>query len=129
MARRLPAISLLCAWLCASGAMLDVTQVFAWTRMFTGYAGTESFAAAVRDTFDPGRPCEICRAVSRAREASGDRAPAVPPSGSDRMILICERSDVFVAGSAKRAWPDVPSSRAMARSGDVPVPPPRARLA
>jgi hypothetical protein len=125
MARRLPAISLLLAWLCASGAMLDVAQVFAWTRMFAGYAGTESVAAAVRDTFDPGRPCAICRAVSRAREAAGQRAPAVPPSGADRMVLICERSEVFVAGPAKREWPDAPISCAVARSGEVPVPPPR----
>jgi hypothetical protein len=126
MARRLPAISLLIAWLCASGATLDVAQVFAWARMFTGYAKTESVAAAVRDTFDPGRPCAICRAVSRAREAAGQRAPAVPPTGTDKMVLICERSNVFVAGPEKRAWPDSPRSCAVTHSGDVPVPPPRA---
>jgi hypothetical protein len=125
MFRRLPAISLFCAWLCASGAMLDVAQVFAWARMFTGYARSESVAAAVRDTFDPARPCALCCALGKARQASGQHVPAVP-SGGDRMILVFERPDVFVAASPERAWPDFPGARAVARACDVPVPPPRA---
>ncbi len=81
MSRRLASISLLTAWLCASGAMLDVAQVVAWTRMFAGYARTESIAAAARETFDPGKPCAMCRAVSKARDAGCDRhAPAVQAS-------------------------------------------------
>jgi hypothetical protein len=129
MSRRLPAISLFCAWLCASGAMLDVTQVFAWTRMFAGYAKTESVVSAVRDTFDPCRPCALCKAVCKAREASSQHAPAVPAAGGDRLTLISERPDRFVAVCNERAWPEARSSRAVIRAGDVPVPPPRALLA
>jgi len=129
MFRRVSAISLLCAWLCASGAMLDVAQVFAWTRMFAGYARSLSLAAAARETFDPGRPCEICRAVSKAREASGQHGPAAPSAGASKMVLILERPSVFVALSASRTWPVIPSVRAQERSADVPVPPPKAGVA
>jgi hypothetical protein len=129
MLRRLPAISLLCAWLCASGAVLDVAQVFAWTRMFTGYARSESVIAAARDTFDPARPCALCCALRRARQADQPRAPAVPAAASDRMILILERPGVFVADAPERGWTDAPAARAAARACEVPVPPPRATLA
>src|SRR5277367_3965041 len=64
VSRRLPAISLICAALCASGTLLDMAQVFAWTRMFAGYARNESIAAAARETFDPAKPCALCCAVS-----------------------------------------------------------------
>jgi hypothetical protein len=129
MSRRLPAISLFCAWLCASGAMLDVTQAFAWTRMFAGYARNESVVSAVKDTFDPGRPCALCRAVSKAREASNQHGPSVPSAGGDRMILISERPDRFVVLTDEKVWPEACSCCAAIRTGDVPVPPPKSRLA
>jgi hypothetical protein len=128
MSRRLPAISLMCAWLCASGALLDMAQVFAWTRMFTDYASVEPLSAALSDTFS-GRPCEICRAVTSAREAAGQRAPAVLSAGGDRMILIFDRPEVFVAAPSERAWPKVTLVRAVSRICDVPVPPPKAPAA
>lgn len=109
--------------------MLDVTQVFAWTRMFAGYARTETVAAAVKDTFDPCRPCALCRAVCRAREASSQHAPAVPSAGGERMILIFERPEKFVALRGEQAWPEVRTFSAVNRAGDVPVPPPRPLLA
>ena len=129
MFRRLSAVSLLLAWLCASGAMLDVAQVFAWARMFANHASTESFAAAARETFDPGKPCEICRAVSKARDASSRHAPAVPSAGGQKMLLILERSAPFFALSAQGEWPLTPPARAEARAVDVPVPPPRPGVA
>jgi hypothetical protein len=129
MSRRLPAVSLFVAWLCASGAMLDVAQVFAWARMFTGYARNESVVAAVRDTFDPARPCALCCALSKARQAEGRGVPAAPAMSGDRIILILDRPEVFVAESPERAWPDDALVRPAARTGDVPVPPPRDTVA
>jgi hypothetical protein len=130
MSRRLASISLLTAWLCASGAMLDVAQVVAWTRMFAGYARTESIAAAARETFDPFKPCAVCRAVSKARDAGCDRhAPVVPAAGIEKMVLILERASPFVASPARTAWPEMARGCAPVREADVPVPPPRAALA
>jgi hypothetical protein len=127
--RRLPALSLLCAWLCASGALLDVAQVLAWTHMFAGYARTESIVAAARETFDPAKPCALCCAVGRAREASKQHGPAVPAASSEKMLLICERAVPFVAAPSLRSWPEMTPVWALMRIGDVPVPPPRADLA
>ncbi len=125
MFRRISAAGLLCAWLCASGAMLDVAQVVAWARMFEGYARTQSLALAAKETFDPAKPCGICRAVSKARAATEGRVPAVPSAGAEKMILIFERCAPFVALAAPRSWPRVAPCRAPACVADVPVPPPR----
>lgn len=125
MSRRISVISLFCAWLCASGALLDVAQLVAWTRMFAGHAGTESIVAAAKDTFDPGKPCALCMAVSRARQASGQHAPAVPSAGSEKMVLIVDCPAPFVAATGAREWSEMPAVKAAAPCGDVPVPPPR----
>jgi hypothetical protein len=105
--------------------MLDLAQVFAWSRMFAGYARSESIVAAARETFNPDKPCAICRAVSRAREASGQHAPPVPRAGSDRILLILENPAPFVAAAPARSWPDAVPGLAATRSAEVPVPPPR----
>lgn len=124
MLRRLACLSLLFAWFCASGALLDVAQGVAWTRMFAGYARTESVAAAARDTFDPGRPCALCRAVSQAREA-GPRTLA-PDAGAQKLVLICQETVDYVGTPAPRAWWPVAGPAAAWRAEDVPLPPPRA---
>jgi hypothetical protein len=126
MSRRLATISLLTAWLCASGAMLDVAQVVAWTRMFAGYARTESVAAAARETFDPGKPCAMCKALGKAREACDRHAPAVPSSGIEKMVLISERAQPFLVLAAPRGWPRMVCAGLSAWGTEVPVPPPRA---
>lgn len=122
--RRFIHLSLLSAWLCASGAMLDVAQVFAWGRMFAGYVQRESLSEAAHETFDPGKPCAICRAVRQAREASAPVAPRA--GGSERLILISEIPAEFVAPAATPAWPLPGSWLAELRVNEVPVPPPRA---
>lgn len=123
MARRFIHFSLLSAWLCASGAMLDVAQVIAWGHMFADYTRTESLVAAARETFDPGKPCAICRAVSQAREASAPTALRV--GGSEKLVLISEVPAEFVTRDEPPAWPAMGAGRPEARTSDVPVPPPR----
>jgi hypothetical protein len=129
MPRRIAYMSLLCAWLCASGAMLDVAQGVAWVRMFAGYAGRESVAAAARDTFDPARPCAICRAVSKARDAACQHCPAAPASGSEKMVMIFQTAETFVAAADEAQWPLSARVRATVRTSDVPLPPPKTSLA
>jgi hypothetical protein len=128
MSRKLASISLLAAWLCASGAMLDVAQLVAWTRMFADYARTESIAAAASETFDPARPCALCRAVGKARDACDRGRPAVPSAGVEKIVLILERASPFVSAPVLREWPEAESACALARAADVPVPPPRSGL-
>jgi hypothetical protein len=109
MSRRLASISLLCAWFCASWAMLDMAQVVAWARMFAGYTRTESFAAAAGDTFDPERPCAMCRVLSRVRETCDGRAPAVPAPSAEKVVLVVERAEPFIPVRAAQEWPEEPS--------------------
>ncbi len=122
--RSVARVCLLCAWLCASGALLDVAQVAAWGRMFAGYARSESLAAAARETFDPGKPCAICRAVSKARAASNPAAPRV--ATADKLVLIFDAPATLVVRAASPDWPVPGDLSAATRPGDVPVPPPRA---
>ncbi|HZZ20982.1 MAG TPA: hypothetical protein VFE25_16525 [Opitutaceae bacterium] len=125
MSRRLASISLLCAWLCASGAMLDVAQAFAWGRMFAGYTKTESVVSAARDTFDASRPCSLCLAVKAAREASSRHSPEVQTTDGSKVVLAFVDTGIFVDQSAARNWSRVPCSSLPARAEDVPLPPPR----
>lgn len=125
MNRRVACAALLCAWLCASGAMLDVAQVIAWTRMFANYARTESLSAATSETFDLAKPCTMCRAITKAREASESRSPAAPAPSAEKIILICENSSDFVPSKVEAVWPDIEPGVAAALCGEVPVPPPR----
>jgi hypothetical protein len=125
MARRVASVSLLFAWLCASGAMLDVAQAAAWTRMFAGYVRTESVVAAASETFDPGKPCAICRAVAKCRDVCGQHGPSVPSAAPEKIILVFEGVTPFVALDDRAEWPRVPGAQAPVGSADVPVPPPR----
>lgn len=125
MLRRLASISLLLAWMCASGGMLDVAQAVAWTRMFAGYVGTESVCAAARDTFDPARPCALCRAVRAARESDTRHAPAVPVNAAKKLTMAFHDAGFRVIPPPERDWPDVRASRAVSRSEDVPLAPPK----
>jgi hypothetical protein len=127
--RRLPALSLFFAWLCTSGAMLEIAQVFAWTRMFAAHARTESIASAAKETFDPGKACAICRAVSKAREASGQHGPAQPFNDSAKIVLILERPALVVVEPSREGWPEMTPAGIVVRACDVPLPPPKAVVA
>ena len=89
--------------------MLGMAQVVAWARMFAGYTRTESFAAAAGDTFDPERPCAMCRVLSRVRETCGGRAPAVPAPSAEKVVLVVERAEPFIPVRAAQEWPEEPS--------------------
>jgi hypothetical protein len=126
MLSRLRLIALLSAWLCASGGALDMAQAFAWGRMFVGYARHESLAAAACETFDPAKPCALCRAVSKAREQSKESQPALPARGADRLLLVCERPAPLVLTPSRPAWAEIRREAPVSWSVTVPVPPPRA---
>lgn len=125
MRRHFSVCCLFAAWLCANGALLDVAQVFAWARMFAGYAQTESVTAALRSTLDPAKPCPICLAVEKARDASREQQPPAATVALEKIVLICQRAEILFAPAAPREWPET----APAWREPVPLPPPRVRLA
>jgi hypothetical protein len=105
--------------------MLDLAQVFAWSRMFTGYVRSESIAKAAAETFDPAKPCAICLALCKVREAANNQAPALPAAGAEKIILILDRLGEFVALVVRETWPVYRDNIASSPGSDVPVPPPR----
>ncbi len=124
---RLSMCGLLFAWLCASGGLLDVAQVFAWTRMYAGYAQTMSAGEALTQTFDPAKPCELCVAVLKARGASDDSAktPSMTSVEIEKVVLIAQCAAPAVLAPALEAWPVARHARADTRVDPVPTPPPR----
>lgn len=128
MRRRLSILCLLGAWVCASGILLNLEQGVAWVRMFNGYAKSCSVSTALQRTFDPEKPCAICRAVERAQEAAQDQQPAAVSPVAVRLLLICgERSAGLTPAAAVAVeWPAQPAWAASAPYRPVPLPPPRA---
>jgi hypothetical protein len=71
------------ALLLAIGGHWVALQSFAWARMLMDYSRTESFATAVRKTFDGDHPCSLCLKIRDGREASEQQQQKAPwaPSG------------------------------------------------
>ena len=125
MPRRLSLIALFAAWFCASGAMLDIVQVFAWAKMFAGYAQTESVGQAAVEAMDPGKPCQLCLAVRRAREESNRDASASLPAAAEKLVLAFQEEVPAVFSRETIAWTDAVIRTPSSWARPVPVPPPR----
>lgn len=125
MRRHLSVACLLLAWFCATGALLDVAQVLAWTRMFVGYARTMSPGQAFSRTFDAGQPCEICLAVQKARETGRKQPPAATAAAAKQIVLIYEPAETAAPPSSFCAWPEPGRTHALSWCPPVAVPPPR----
>jgi hypothetical protein len=124
MFRGLSVAGLLLGWLCAQGALTDAVQVFAWARMFAGYAQTSTWRAALEQTFDPARPCKICCAVRKAREA--DQAPIAPVvRESAKLDLVLLATDRLIAPASASATFPSSDPTPTAWHPTVPKPPPR----
>ncbi len=129
MRRSLAASALLLAWLCAQGFLLDSVQVFAWAKMYAGYARTLSWSAAVAETFDPGKPCAICCAVRKAREHRSESSGLPAREDGPSLVFALVTTEVWVeradlGGRHVQVPPMIEEWLA-----PVPKPPPRAALA
>jgi hypothetical protein len=123
--KNLSIAGLLLAWLCANGALLDGLQVFAWGRMFAGYAGSMSVGAALRETFNPQKRCELCVTVAAAKSTTEASAPAQIERTAQRIDLVCDEPEAIVFAAVVRDWPAALASVAPERVDAVDVPPPR----
>lgn len=128
MSKPLATAALLLAWLCANGALLDGLQVFAWTRMFANYTQTMSVKAALRETFDPAKPCKLCIRVANAKSDLQQHAlPPVSERASEKeLVLALQPCAQLVLARTAEHWPEPRVTPGLIRHEDVPVPPPRA---
>jgi hypothetical protein len=129
--QKLSFLALLLAWLCANGAVLDVAQVFAWTRMFAGYAHTMSASAALNATLDPAKKCALCKHIAAAKEQANPAPQSSAPVSSSshdlaKIVLMLHTPAPFVVAASRETWPPAHASVATTRRDTVPVPPPRA---
>lgn len=125
MRKNLSLAGLLFAWLCANGALLDGVQVLAWGRMFASYAETMSVTAALRETFNPAKPCELCLRVASAKSETQPSAPAQVERATVRIDLVCDAPEAIAFAPVAREWPAARASAAPERVDAVDVPPPR----
>lgn len=123
--RRFAIFSLLLGWVCTHGAIWDAVQVFAWGKMFTGYASQMSVAAALRETFDPAKPCHLCLGVAAAKQAAKQQLPQAVERATEKFVLALEVPASLTFENASAPWPVALSSVAPSRSDPVPLPPPR----
>lgn len=126
MRKNLAITSLLFAWLCANGALLDAVQVFAWGKMFSENLQTMRVATALRATFDPARACNLCVSVATARDTAERQRPAsVERSSADKLVLALHAPAHPIFVSPASDWPETLASVPPSRTEPVPLPPPR----
>ena len=116
---------LLLAWLCANGAVLDVMQVVAWGRMFAHYVNDLPVETALTRTFDPGKPCELCLAVQKARATEREQSPAPTPGSTVKLTLISQEAEPVAPPAMPGNELESLPVRGVMRCDPVPVPPPR----
>jgi hypothetical protein len=124
--RRFSLLCLLLAWLCANGAVWNVVQVVAWTKMFHQYSQVMPVVQALKITFDGSAPCDLCVVVQTAEDRAGKQLPQAAALGaSDKLVLACETSTPLVNVEISAGWPGVAHDAGLTRTERVPVPPPR----
>jgi hypothetical protein len=125
--RRFIAItSLACAWLCANGSVWDVVQIFAWGRMFSAYSETMTVSAALKETFDPAKPCQLCLRVGKGKAQARQQLPAPTEQEATKVVLMLDATPAPVFANDPGRWPPAVPAFLEDRTEPVPVPPPRA---
>ena len=125
MRPRLQLCALLFAWFMATGGQWDVLQVFAWSRMFAGYAREMSVTAALSQTFQPDNLCSICRAVKAAKQQQ-EQAPMAGGKELGKILLVFEPApQIVVVRPSFSSWS--PSDQIIPGIGRAapPTPPPQ----
>lgn len=128
MHRRFPLILTLTAWLFATGSQWDIVQTFAWARMFSKNIQTRSLGAALARTFSVEGRCELCGAVTRAKQQQDNDAPAPGGKPEGKPLLIFQPIPVVVVAAPEFApWLLEQHRPLSADRAAPPLPPPRAR--
>lgn len=130
-ARRFSLITVLVAWLLATGVHWDFVQVIGWGRMIVTYTTAQemSLAEALRYTFSGEASCRVCETVTEAKNADG-AASAAPVTGKDDLgkLLLTFSPVLLTAPCAppETGWIEAAAADPLSPTYPVPVPPPRA---
>jgi len=126
MRRKLSLITLLTAWLLATGSHWDLVQTFAWGRMIATYSQSMSLAQAVKLTFTPDNLCGVCESVSEAKQQQQNTALPSDAKATGKILMAYQAPLVFVADLPESGkWMNGEPSPLMRDRSPPPVPPPR----
>jgi hypothetical protein len=126
MRRKLSLITMLTAWLLATGSHWDLVQTFAWGRMIATYSQSMSLAQAVKLTFTPDNLCGVCESVSEAKQHQDTSMPA-DAKALGKILLVFQPAPTFhVALPVTGTWPVGVLSPVYRDRAPPPLTPPRA---
>lgn len=126
MRRKLSLITMLTAWLLATGSHWDLVQTFAWGRMIATYSQSMPLAQAVRLTFTPDNLCGICESVSEARQHQDSALPSEAKSLGKILLVFQPKPAFVIALPVSEKWMHAESAPVLRDRAQPPVPPPRA---
>jgi len=123
---RLQAGAILFIWLLATGVHWDVTQVFAWGRMFSRYAETMTVPQAAKKTFS-GEMCSLCKAVNSAKKQE-QKSPLPPDLLKGKLVMVCPAVPMFfLSRQHDPSWAEREPHWVSIDRDAPPPPPPRGR--
>jgi len=103
-------------------------QLGAWGWMVGTYAQEDGIEQAIRETFNGERPCELCKIIQATETSEQPITPNQTDSKQRDFQLLLVKVDAFALLDNAKS-PILRPEHAAAvtsRSGEVPVPPPRA---
>lgn len=125
MRRKLSLITMLVAWLLATGSHWDLVQTFAWGRMIASYSQAMSLEQAVKLTFSPDNLCGVCETVSAAKQQQDAALPADGKMFGKIPLVYQPVTTFFAALPAVEKWMPCHLALAGRDRRPPPVPPPR----
>lgn len=125
MRRKLSLITMLVAWLLATGSHWDLVQTFAWGRMLANYSQTMPLAQAVKLTFTPDNLCGLCESVSEAKQQQDAALPS-DGTGFGKIPLVCQPVPSLIGvSSSGETWALCDLAPTGRERHPPPVPPPQ----
>ncbi len=126
MRRKLSLITMLTAWLLATGSHWDLVQTFAWGRMIASYSQSMPLEQAIKLTFTADNLCGVCESVSEAKQQQDAALPS-DWKASGKILLVFQPHSAFVAELAEAGKSLMRETTPAWRDRlPPPVPPPRA---
>ncbi len=127
--RRVRLVVLLFGWMLATGTILDVIQVFAWSRMWVDNVQTQSVGDAFARTFSEEGICPLCESVQAIKRDQAEKYPfAVKLFERSPVILPQGIHFVLIVPDVPELWPETMDDTGFAFGNCPPAPPPRIQM-
>ncbi|MCC5833801.1 MAG: hypothetical protein JJU20_03625 [Opitutales bacterium] len=127
--RRVRLVVLLFGWMLATGTILDVVQVFAWSRMWVDNVQTQSVGEAFARTFSEEGMCPLCHSVQAVKRDQAERFPyAVNLLERNPVLPVEGFSIALVLPDVFERWPKVLDEEGLVMAMRPPAPPPRIQV-